>query len=100
MVERGISMSEPASLTIEIDRELQQEAENLFSALGMTFSTAVNIFVRQAVQEMAMPFSIRLNEQQRFHLLLENMRATAALQGFMTDEEINAEITAARQEKS
>jgi DNA-damage-inducible protein J len=88
------------NLTIEIDNELRQEAESLFFALGMTFSTAVNIFIRQAVQEKAIPFSVRLNERQQFHMLLDNMRATATSQGFMTDEEINAEITAARRESA
>ena len=90
-------MNERTSLTIEIDKGLHQEAESLFSTLGMTFSTAVNIFVRQAVQERAIPFSIHPNERQQFHMLLHSMRATAASHGFMTCEEINAEISAARQ---
>lgn len=92
-------MNELTRLTIEIDKELCQEAENLFSALGMTFSTAVNLFLRQALQEKAIPFTIRLDERQQFHMLLNNMRATAASHGFMSDDEINAEIQAARHER-
>lgn len=92
-------MNEKTSINIEIEKDLRHEAESLFSALGMTVSTAVNIFIRQAVQEKAIPFSVRLNERQQFHMHLDNMRVMAASQGFMSDEEINAEISAARREK-
>ena len=91
-------MTDTTSLTIEIDQDLRQEATALFSALGMSFSTAVNIFVRQAVQEKAIPFPIRLDEKRQFHMMINDMRATAASHGFMSDEEINAEIQAARHE--
>ena len=92
-------MTETTNLSIEMDKGLCQEAEKLFSALGMTFSTAVNVFVRQAVQDKAIPFAIKLDERQQFHMLLDEMRATAISHGFMTDDEINAEIEAARREK-
>lgn len=91
---------ETTTLNIEIDKELCQEAESLFSALGMTFTTAVNVFVRQAVQEKAIPFAIRLDEKQQFHMLLDNMRTIAASHGFLSEQEINAEISAARKAKS
>ena len=93
-------MSTTTSLSIEIDQDLRQEATALFSALGMSFSTAVNIFVRQAVQEKAIPFPIRLDEKRQFHMLIDDMRAVAVSHGFMSDDEINAEINAARQEIS
>ena len=89
-------MSDITNLKIEMDHDLRQEAEELFSALGMSLSTAINIFVRQAVQEKAVPFPIRLDEKRQFNMLIDDMRATAASHGFMTDEEIEAEIKAAR----
>ena len=91
-------MAESTSLSIEIDRELKREADALFNAMGMTLTTAVNVFVRQAVQDQAIPFQIHLNDRARFHNLLNSMRAEAAKRGFMTDEEISAEIQAARAE--
>jgi len=93
-------MAELTSLNIKIDRDLKAEADGLFNALGMTLSTAVNIFVRQAVREQAIPFQIQLNEKGQFHRLLNTMRAEAAKQGFMNDEEINKEIQAARAERT
>lgn len=35
---------------IRMDAELKREAERIFSELGMDMTTAVNLFLRQAVQ--------------------------------------------------
>ena len=86
------------SINVKIDKELKTEADRLFNALGMPVSTAINIFIRQAVQKQAIPFEIALDEKSQFHVLLDSMRAKAAKCGFMSDEEINTEITAARTE--
>jgi len=93
-------MTELTSLNIKIDRNLKLEADALFHALGMTLSSAINIFVRQAVQEQAIPFQIHLNEKAKFHTLLDTMRADAQKRGFLTDDAINAEIRAARAQTS
>ena len=87
------------SISVKIDKELKAEADRLFNALGIPISTAMNIFIRQAVQKQAIPFEIALDEKAQFNALLNSMRAKAAQHGFMSDEEINAEITAARLEK-
>ncbi|MCL2826134.1 MAG: type II toxin-antitoxin system RelB/DinJ family antitoxin [Eggerthellaceae bacterium] len=89
-------MAELTSLNIKIDRDLKREADLLFNEMGMTLSTAVNVFVRQAIQEQAIPFQIHLNEKAQFHKLIDEMRAVASEHGFMTDEDIEAEIQAAR----
>jgi len=91
-------MAELTTLNVKIDRDLKYEADTLFNAMGMTLSTAINVFVRQAVQEQAIPFQIHLNERGQFRKLLTSMRAEAEAHGYMTDEEINAEIQAARAE--
>lgn len=87
------------SISVKIDKELKAEADRLFNALGIPISTAMNIFIRQAVQKQAIPFEIALDEKAQFNALLNSMRANAARRGFMSDEEIRAEIAAARSEK-
>lgn len=52
-----------ANLSIKMDKELKAEADRLFNEMGMTLSTAVNIFVRQAMQEKAIPFKVFRNEK-------------------------------------
>lgn len=46
------------NVTIRIDDELKAQADELFDDLGMSFTTAVNIFVRQAVRENRIPFEV------------------------------------------
>ena len=91
-------MSDLASLNVKIDRTVKKDADYVANAMGMTLSTAINIFVRQMVYERAIPFKIHLvdSEATQFHKLIDDMRASAAEQGFMSDDEINAEIEAAR----
>ena len=52
-------MSETTNLNIKIDRDLKLRADKLFNEMGMNLTTAVNVFVRQAVLEQAIPFQIR-----------------------------------------
>lgn len=46
------------STSIKIDSDLKQQAQELFSDLGLNLSTAVNIFLKQAVREHSIPFHI------------------------------------------
>ncbi len=46
------------STNVSIDEETKKKAQALFADLGMDLSTAVNIFLRQAVRENAIPFAI------------------------------------------
>lgn len=56
-----ISTGGTASISIRLDRELKEEAEQLFSELGMNMTTAINVFLRQCVREYRIPFEVRLN---------------------------------------
>ena len=91
-------MSDLASLNVKIDRTIKKEADSIANALGMTLSTAINIFVRQMVNERAIPFRICLTDSDsvQFHKLVDDMRSVAAERGYMSDDEINAEIQATR----
>ena len=52
-------MSESVNLSIRINRELKENAEALFGELGMNLTTALNVFLRQAVRQGGIPFSIQ-----------------------------------------
>ena len=51
------------NVTIRVDSDLKKQADELFDELGMSFTTAVNVFVRQAVREGRIPFLIGRPEQ-------------------------------------
>ncbi len=46
------------NVTVRIDEDLKDKADELFEELGMSFTTAVNIFARQCVREGSIPFAI------------------------------------------
>lgn len=43
---------------IKIDQTLKQESQELFESFGLSLSSAINMFLRQAVREQAIPFRI------------------------------------------
>jgi DNA-damage-inducible protein J len=45
-------------VTIRVDKDLKENAETLFGRLGMNMSTALNVFLRKAVDESAIPFPV------------------------------------------
>jgi addiction module RelB/DinJ family antitoxin len=45
-------------VTIRVDKDLKERAESLFDRLGMNMSTALNVFLRKAVDEEAIPFTV------------------------------------------
>ncbi len=47
------------NLTIRIDENIKQEAELLFSKIGLNLSSAINVFFRQAIREQAIPFALK-----------------------------------------
>ena len=46
------------NVTIRMDDGLKEEADELFEELGMSFTTAINVFVKQAVREGRIPFEV------------------------------------------
>jgi len=53
--------TDTVNLSIRMERNLKEQAETLFSELGMNMTTALNIFVRQSVRQGKIPFEISLN---------------------------------------
>ena len=54
-------MANTTNLSIRMDKDLKEQADMLFSELGMNMTTALNIFVRQSVRQGKIPFEISLN---------------------------------------
>jgi len=68
-------MAEVTNLNIKIDRELKTKADRLFNDMGMNLTTAVNVFVRQAVLERAIPFKISRSIENAGTASIEQRRA-------------------------
>ena len=51
-------MNNSANVSIRMDMQLKKQAEELFSDLGLNMTTAVTMFLRQAVRSQGIPFEI------------------------------------------
>ena len=53
------------SYTHRIDSELRTQSEAIYSALGVTLGTAINVFLKKSVAVGGFPFDVRLDEPNR-----------------------------------
>ena len=54
-------MGAQTNLNIRTDADVKIAAEQIFEALGLNMSTAVNIFLRQAIRQGGLPFEVKLD---------------------------------------
>ena len=47
------------NLNIRIDRDLKEQAEQILNELGLNMTTTINVFLRTAVREHGIPFSLK-----------------------------------------
>jgi len=50
-----------ANVNIRVDDKLKQDAESVFSALGLSMSAATNVFYKQVVRHGGIPFELRID---------------------------------------
>lgn len=59
---KGVDFMATSNINIRVDSKVKEEAEKLFSKIGMNMSTAMNVFLRQSIRYGGIPFEIRINE--------------------------------------
>lgn len=93
-----------ATLQIRIEDNLKEQAVALFERLGLDLPTAVRIFLKKAVSDNGVPFEIkdkpRVSTKGLEALYALNAEAVRNGKTGMTEEEIEAEITAAHAENN
>ena len=88
-----------ANISIRMDANLKEEAEEFFHELGMNLSTAVNIFVRQSLREGRIPFEITTKEnpnEETIAAMLETERIAndPNVKGYTDLDELFADLDA------
>jgi len=64
-----------AQLNIRIDDNLKEDGEILFREMGLSFSSAISMFVSQAVRERAIPFQVTSRKSDNITLASEHALA-------------------------
>lgn len=55
-------MSEQAAITIRVDKEVKEDAVRVFKGIGLSFNTAIEIYLRAVVREKGIPFELVYDE--------------------------------------
>ena len=55
-------MSEQAAITIRVDKEIKEESVKVFKSIGLSFNTAIEVYLRAVVREKRIPFDLVYNE--------------------------------------
>lgn len=86
----------PISTNIKIDPQLKQESQKLFESMGLNLSTAVNMFLRQAVREQAIPFRVGnpLPNSQTIQAIMEARKGIGLSRGFTSVDELMEDLDA------
>ena len=50
------------NLNIRTDKDVKEQAEQIFAELGLNMTTAINLFLRAAIKNHGIPFDLILDE--------------------------------------
>src|SRR6056297_836998 len=76
-------------ISFKIEEEIKEEAEKLFSEIGMTVEEALNIFIKRSVKEKRIPFEIRLdvsNKEDNLEFIYVEALKNLIKKGYSNDE--------------
>ena len=49
------------NLNIRTDKDIKDQAEEIFNELGLNMTTAINMFLRTVIREHGIPFELKLD---------------------------------------
>lgn len=85
-----------SQINIRMDDNLKKQADELFNELGLNMSTAITMFIKQAVMQRRIPFEIALDrpDKETLSAMLEAERISKDLsvKGYDDLDELFAEL--------
>ena len=63
------------NVTVRVDKDIKKQAEVLFNDLGLNLSSAINMFLHQAIAEQAIPFKPAKKQEMKYASRSELMKA-------------------------
>lgn len=55
-------MANTTNFSVRMDSDVKRQCEALYSELGMTLTTAINVFLRQSIRVGGFPFDVKLDQ--------------------------------------
>jgi len=60
-----VSTGANANINVRVDGNVKDQAQDVFASLGMDMTTAINIFLRQAIRKKGIPFELVTEPQKK-----------------------------------
>lgn len=61
VIQNGGNDMPTTNLNIRTDRDVKEHADRIFSELGLTMTSAINMFLRTTIRENGIPFPLKLD---------------------------------------
>lgn len=58
-------MADTTNFSVRMDSDLKRQCESLYNELGVNFTTAINVFLRQSLRVGGFPFDVKLEQPNR-----------------------------------
>ena len=84
-------MAKTEMIRARVEPELKREAENLFSALGLSTTEAITLFYRQVTLHQGLPFQVRIPNAETAEAL-EQARDRWGLTEYSSLDELKASV--------
>jgi DNA-damage-inducible protein J len=53
------------NINIRVDSDIKAQAQDILASLGLDMTTAINIFLRQAIRQQGIPFAISTQPEKK-----------------------------------
>jgi len=67
-------------VSMRVDEDVKSQAEELFSDIGLTMTTAFNLFLRAAIREQRIPFELSRNPNTQAVATVDELQAIKAFE--------------------
>ncbi len=84
-------MAKTEMIRARVEPELKREAEDLFSALGLSTTEAITLFYKQVTLHQGLPFAVRIPNEETVEAL-EQARKRDGLTEYASLDELRASV--------
>ena len=79
------------SYNVRLEEDIKEKAVETFSAVGLTLSQAINVFLKKAIEEKGIPFEVKARKHHPS--VYEDVAKARKQEGGMTLEELKADMS-------
>ena len=76
------------NVTLRIDKELKEQAEELFDDIGLSLNAACRMFLKRAVQEQRIPFELSRPDRKTLKAIADAEQDKNVSSGYDSVEEL------------